>query len=113
MTAAFHPHRLVQLAAVVGAVCAVSFLPFLAVGGIPQIQQILTRLFPFQRGLNHAYWAGNVWALYSAVDRVLVKCEQRLLCARQSMFVVERLTYFPLNDVSSCLFRTKTFYIEA
>ena len=36
-----------------------------------QILQILSRLFPFGRGLVHDYWAGNVWALFSLLDRVV------------------------------------------
>lgn len=74
----FRPDRLVELGVIVIAVFAVSFGPFVYVGGLEQLQQIASRLFPFQRGLNHAYWAGNFWALYSVVDRVLVKCKSSL-----------------------------------
>ncbi|QPG75042.1 hypothetical protein FOA43_002382 [Brettanomyces nanus] len=67
--------HLFQLGAVVIAVFAVALGPFIYYGSMPQL---LKRLFPFSRGLTHAYWAPNFWALYSFIDRVLIQLAKRI-----------------------------------
>ncbi len=74
------PSRFLSLANAVILVFLVSLGPFLLMGQLPQL---LSRLFPFTRGLNHAYWAPNVWALVTAADRVLLKGKCRIQSDRE------------------------------
>ncbi|KAG5040829.1 hypothetical protein AAZX31_05G132200 [Glycine max] len=60
--------RLLIMGGVVTAVFASAFGPFFHLG---QTQQIIQRLFPFGRGLCHAYWAPNFWVFYIMSDKGL------------------------------------------
>lgn len=46
------------------------------------IVSIVTRLFPFGRGLVHDYWAPNLWAFYMILDRIMMQ-----LCTRFTVII--------------------------
>lgn len=80
--------NLLKLGSVVVAVFTVAFAPFVYYNVMPEL---LARLFPFSRGLTHAYWAPNVWSVYSAMDRVLIQVYQKIPISR---IALERVLRF-------------------
>ncbi|CAI9275527.1 unnamed protein product [Lactuca saligna] len=60
--------KLITMGVVVIAVFVTAYGPFAYHG---QIQDVLKRMFPFGRGLCHAYWAPNFWVFYILSDKLL------------------------------------------
>eukprot|EP00201_Polytomella_parva_P004447 CAMPEP_0175077136 /NCGR_PEP_ID=MMETSP0052_2-20121109/23193_1 /TAXON_ID=51329 ORGANISM="Polytomella parva, Strain SAG 63-3" /NCGR_SAMPLE_ID=MMETSP0052_2 /ASSEMBLY_ACC=CAM_ASM_000194 /LENGTH=424 /DNA_ID=CAMNT_0016346509 /DNA_START=2981 /DNA_END=4252 /DNA_ORIENTATION=+ len=92
-----------RFAGVGGAVVAVFVLSLAPFGLEGQLPALLARLFPFGRGLCHAYWAANGWAIYSAADKVAAATLLRGRRQRASMTggVVGVQTFAVLPNVSA------------
>jgi alpha-1,3-glucosyltransferase len=79
------------------------------------LTQMLQRLFPFSRGLNHAYWAANIWSLYTFADRVLVKVLPAVsiddISASASRGIIgdTRFTFLPQIEAMHCFVLTIAF----
>lgn len=68
------------LALVTGTTLLLPWVPFLYMDDpSQQLLQILSRLFPFGRGLLHDYWAANIWAIYALANRLLRFIVRRMI----------------------------------
>lgn len=88
-----------QVAATVIAVFGVSIGPFLLTGSL---NPLISRLFPFKRGLTHAYWAPNFWSMYNFGDKLFSIILRRSgnRSSSTSSGLVQEVQHFVLPSVS-------------
>ncbi|CAI5758546.1 unnamed protein product [Candida verbasci] len=93
--------NLIKLGSIVLLVFTIAFAPFYNV-----LPELFGRLFPFSRGLTHAYWAPNMWAIYSFTDRVLIQIYKRIPITRFPLQKLFKFNALLLSD--SKLLQTST-----
>jgi alpha-1,3-glucosyltransferase len=64
-------NNFLRLAGQTVAVFALSFGPFIWVGGMDQLRGIGLQMFPFERGLVHRYPAANFWVVFIAYKKYI------------------------------------------
>ncbi|CAH8564913.1 unnamed protein product [Heterobilharzia americana] len=102
-------NRFVKVGSVVLLVMTSSFGYFIFTD---EMKQVISRLFPFNRGLCHAYWAPNFWSIFNFVDKLLNFLDERFLhmwpqkvssTARMTGGLVENVEYVILPNITpSC-----------
>ncbi|KAL5273191.1 ALG8 family protein [Megaselia abdita] len=86
--------KFLKLVIAAGTCVALSFGPF-----IDQFPQVLSRLFPFKRGLTHAYWAPNFWAIYNFIEKVGVSVLKKSSGVSTSSGLVQEFDFKVLPNI--------------